>query len=447
MAPTLTAAMATATADVEAAVGIGRRSRFGDFVLVAFLLAQASDGVFTYVGVSVYGAHDGRQSAAWLADGSRWAGSGASTARRPPRARFGIALHLSSVHRVVAALAALYVAVAVAPAGWRSCSTAPVTRSQTPAWRLLGFVLLAASAPTTTTWRIAAVGTARIAPTMPRSLPPISSATITVTALTPTCRDMIFGTRMWFSNCCCRTKKIRTKRTFFERHGGRDRDRGNRREDRPDDGNHLADGRDQREHVEERNAEQPQADRRRRADDAAEQQLAAEPRADLDRDVAARGGDARAVAAREEPQHRRRGGCRRRPACRSEDQDRERGRRCRRRRSPPRRRPCRRRRRRRLGRALDRLLHRQVLAQQPLSIRNSWPRSNMSGSAVHTARLVDERRDDQEADQRDECRGWLDRERGWPASAGSASVPIGSTFCRSMSRTIGLKPIASRPLT
>jgi hypothetical protein len=44
--------------------------------------------------------------------------------------------------------------------------------------------------------RIAAVGTARIAPGMPSRLPPMSSEMITVTGLKPTCRDMIFGTRM-----------------------------------------------------------------------------------------------------------------------------------------------------------------------------------------------------------------------------------------------------------
>src|SRR5690606_14075124 len=60
------------------------------------------------------------------------------------------------------------------------------------------------------TWRIAAVGTARIAPTMPRSEPPMSSETITTTALTPTWRSITFGTRIWFSNCCCATKKTVT---------------------------------------------------------------------------------------------------------------------------------------------------------------------------------------------------------------------------------------------
>ena len=62
---------------------------------------------------------------------------------------------------------------------------------------------------------MAAVGTARIAPTMPSSLPPMSSATITVTALTPTCRAMTFGTRTWFSNCCCRRRRSITNSTVF----------------------------------------------------------------------------------------------------------------------------------------------------------------------------------------------------------------------------------------
>ena len=146
---------------------------------------------------------------------------------------------------------------------------------------------------------MAAVGTARMAPGMPSSLPPISSATITVTALTPTCRDITFGTRTWFSICCCTTKKITTSSDLLQRHRGGDGDRRNRRQDRADDRDHLADPGDQRQHVEEGNAEQPQADRRRRADDAGEEQLAAEPRADLCRDRARHRVHAGAIAARE----------------------------------------------------------------------------------------------------------------------------------------------------
>jgi hypothetical protein len=64
------------------------------------------------------------------------------------------------------------------------------------------------------TWRMAAVGTARMAPTMPARLPPMRSAMMTVTALTPTWRDMILGTRTWFSSCCCSTKKMRTSSAY-----------------------------------------------------------------------------------------------------------------------------------------------------------------------------------------------------------------------------------------
>src|SRR5918993_2863271 len=56
----------------------------------------------------------------------------------------------------------------------------------------------------------AAVGTASSAPTMPSSDPPISRAMMTVTALTPTCRSISFGTSRWFSNCCCTRKKAPT---------------------------------------------------------------------------------------------------------------------------------------------------------------------------------------------------------------------------------------------
>ncbi len=39
----------------------------------------------------------------------------------------------------------------------------------------------------------------------------MSSATITVTALTPTCRSITFGTSTWFSTCCCASRKSAVK--------------------------------------------------------------------------------------------------------------------------------------------------------------------------------------------------------------------------------------------
>jgi Domain of unknown function (DUF5658) len=94
--------------------GAIHRSLFGDLVLVAFLLAQAFDGVLTYVGVSTYGVRmEGNPLLGWL---MATMGQGAAlTAAKTTAGAFGIALHLTSVHRVVALLTAFYVAAAVLP--------------------------------------------------------------------------------------------------------------------------------------------------------------------------------------------------------------------------------------------------------------------------------------------------------------------------------------------
>lgn len=91
-----------------------RRDLFGDLALVAFLIAQASDGVLTYVGVTSYGQHmEANPIISWLMASI---GQGAALATAKLTAGlFGIALHLSSVHKAVAVLAVLYLAVAVLP--------------------------------------------------------------------------------------------------------------------------------------------------------------------------------------------------------------------------------------------------------------------------------------------------------------------------------------------
>ena len=94
---------------------MGRRTAwFGNLVVIAFLVAQACDGVFTYVGVSLYGAHmEANPVLGWMMQ-TMGRGVALATAKGVAGA-FGIALHLSSVHRVVAALALFYIAVAVVP--------------------------------------------------------------------------------------------------------------------------------------------------------------------------------------------------------------------------------------------------------------------------------------------------------------------------------------------
>jgi uncharacterized membrane protein len=98
-------------------VGSGSRTRrnlFGDVALVMFLLAQAFDGVLTYIGVSTFGARmEGNPFVGWLM--SSMGDAAGLAAAKLAAGFFGIALHLSAVHRTVALLAAFYVAVAVVP--------------------------------------------------------------------------------------------------------------------------------------------------------------------------------------------------------------------------------------------------------------------------------------------------------------------------------------------
>src|SRR4029453_15070622 len=91
-----------------------RTPSFGNLVVIAFLIAQACDGVLTYVGVSVYGpAMEGNPIIGWLM-GTLGHGVGL-TAAKGVAGGFGILLHLGSVHRVLAVLAAFYFVVAVVP--------------------------------------------------------------------------------------------------------------------------------------------------------------------------------------------------------------------------------------------------------------------------------------------------------------------------------------------
>lgn len=94
---------------------MGRRPAwFGNLVVIAYLVAQACDGVFTYVGVSLYGAHmEANPVLGWMME-TMGQGVALATAKGVAGA-FGIALHLSSVHRVVAVLAVFYLAAAVVP--------------------------------------------------------------------------------------------------------------------------------------------------------------------------------------------------------------------------------------------------------------------------------------------------------------------------------------------
>lgn len=91
-----------------------RRRLFGDLAVVVFLLAQVSDGVLTYIGVSMYGMSiEGNPLITWLMS-SMGEGPGLATAKLTAGA-FGMLLHLSAVHKAVAVLAGFYILVAVIP--------------------------------------------------------------------------------------------------------------------------------------------------------------------------------------------------------------------------------------------------------------------------------------------------------------------------------------------
>ena len=91
-----------------------RPSLFGNLVLVGFLLVQCFDGVFTYVGVSVFGL--GIEANPLIAALMRHLGHGPGLlVAKMMAALLGILLHLREVHLAVAMLTGFYAAAALAP--------------------------------------------------------------------------------------------------------------------------------------------------------------------------------------------------------------------------------------------------------------------------------------------------------------------------------------------
>ena len=90
------------------------RSRFGDLMVVGFMLMQCLDAMFTYVGVRIWGiaieANPLISSA--MAAAGVLAGLGAA---KGIAIGFGMVLHLHRVHTLVAVLTAIYFAGAILP--------------------------------------------------------------------------------------------------------------------------------------------------------------------------------------------------------------------------------------------------------------------------------------------------------------------------------------------
>ena len=90
------------------------KSRFGDLVVVGFLLMHCLDGVFTYLGIAIWGQTIEANpliSAAMAAAGV----VGGLGAAKGMAIAFGMLLHLRRVHNLVALLTAIYFALAILP--------------------------------------------------------------------------------------------------------------------------------------------------------------------------------------------------------------------------------------------------------------------------------------------------------------------------------------------
>jgi hypothetical protein len=91
-----------------------KRSLFGDFVVLGFVIAQCLDGVFTYLGISLWG--PSVEGNPIIRSAVTYAGPELGLAGAKLFAvSLGIALHLFRVHNVVAILTGLYIIGALIP--------------------------------------------------------------------------------------------------------------------------------------------------------------------------------------------------------------------------------------------------------------------------------------------------------------------------------------------
>jgi uncharacterized protein DUF5658 len=90
------------------------RAMFGDIAVIGFLLVQCLDGVFTYLGVTIWGLSIEANPIISAAMGVVGLATGLAGAKLVAVA-FGIVLHLRRVHMLVAVLTLVYVAVAILP--------------------------------------------------------------------------------------------------------------------------------------------------------------------------------------------------------------------------------------------------------------------------------------------------------------------------------------------
>jgi hypothetical protein len=95
-------------------MAVSSRSWFGNIAVLAFLVAQCLDGVFTYVGVMTYGLAIEANPVLVTLMANLGHGVGVLGAKVVAGA-LGIGLHLLQIHAAVALLTGFYLTVAVAP--------------------------------------------------------------------------------------------------------------------------------------------------------------------------------------------------------------------------------------------------------------------------------------------------------------------------------------------
>jgi uncharacterized protein DUF5658 len=90
------------------------RSLFGDSMVVGFLLVQCLDGVFTYLGVGIWGLAIEANPIVSSAIGAVGVVAGVASVKMIAIG-FGMLLHVRRVHNLVALLTAIYFTAAILP--------------------------------------------------------------------------------------------------------------------------------------------------------------------------------------------------------------------------------------------------------------------------------------------------------------------------------------------
>src|SRR5262245_20068802 len=90
------------------------QSLFGDLAVVGFVIVQSLDGIFTYLGLRLFG--PGIEANPLISSAVATAGPAAGLAgAKLVAVGLGIVLHLHRVHTLLAVLTAIYLAAAILP--------------------------------------------------------------------------------------------------------------------------------------------------------------------------------------------------------------------------------------------------------------------------------------------------------------------------------------------